>query len=203
MANVVQGGQYLNDALQHGLLNVQTNRAIQQMNNSFRNTLDSSVTGWFKETVETSHERWGGSKVRGHMEALVRKSKAYWQSDTYTYITSLDQLQTARRKNREVIMCHEGLSRRYEDQMCHGYNGDFKQHRGHGRENHFWRMVHQGCEETNPNGFTGWSTFADEWEENEELSKWENAYALITHSSIDNFLKGNIDCTDELSTGWN
>lgn len=204
MARVVKGGMIVSDAMRSGLVNSGTLNEIKRLNTEFSASLGDSASAWFKDAATTAFERFGGHKVMDRLEALTRKNEAFWDADVIRPLLSVGELQQAKRKMREYVMCHEVLSERYEDQTCHGYGGDFVHHEGHGMGNHMWRLIHDGEEYTHEGGFHGWTSWLDEPEDDEELRGFERYDCLLTHRAIDDLLMEGTenDITDPLNTGW-
>lgn len=203
MITVVNGGRFTNDAINHGLVNQRTVNEVKQATQSFASSLGSGVSNWFKQSVNDSFERFGGAKVRARLESLMAKADNFWKADTIMPMNSIQMLQHAKPMMREIIMSHDVLSRRADDQMCHAYDGNYRRHEGHREDNHMWRLIHQG-EENTTMGHTGWHTYCDEPEDSEHMTPTQLTYAKLTHTYIDELLEHEVayDITDPLNTGW-
>lgn len=164
MAQIVEGGSHMFDALAYGqTLHPGTQQFLQHQVERPTEALTDAGRG-FLSGVQQLYDRLSGSTAMRIARAAKRAAGSIWQSDEIRYLASIGEMQHAPLVMQRYILAHPYIRKLYQEQRIEGYSGSYRdpfpEDRG---ENHYdYRRVMSGVVEEDDDG--GWSatTYYDE-----------------------------------------
>lgn len=205
MAQIIEGGADLFDALAYGKPHPGTQQFLQTQIQNMSNVATEAGQRFYQNAVNL-YDRFSGSTAMRYANAARRAIGSIWQSDEIRRLASTGDFQQAPLTMQRWIMAEPTVRRLYQQQRVEGYEGSYVDvHKGDiGEEHYDYRRVMQGIvhgEDTDEDWTA--TTYLDDLlpddqellleEQVDILDSWTNIVAKIREGRSDPTSRWNAD----------
>lgn len=186
MAQIIDGGADLFDALAYGKPHPGTQQFIQSQLESFSNSVTDAGQRFYNNAMNL-YERFSGSSAMRYANAARRNIGSIWQSDEIRQLTTIGDLQQAPLTMQRWIMAEPTVRQLYQQQRVEGYVDSYVDtHQGNIGEDHYdYRRVMQGIVVDDDKDDWSATTYYDELlPEDQELLLEEQVDILVSWESV-------------------
>lgn len=205
MAQVVEGGSHMFDALAYGqTLHPGTQQFLQNQIERPTDTLTDAGRS-FLSGVQSLYDRLSGSTAMRIARAAKRAVGSIWQSDEIRRLADIGEMQHAPLVMQRYILAQPYVRKLYQEQRIEGYSGSYRDPfpEDRGEDHYDYRRVMNGVVVEDEDG--GWqaTTYFDELlpddydlsleEQVDILDTWANVVAMIRKGGEDPTSRWNAD----------
>jgi len=181
-------GVDLLDICAGGHLDMGTQSWLGDRSDALRATISTAAQGFFNQAASL-YTMISTSDAVQALRNLTVKAENAWQSNTITYLNSIEQIQAAPIVMQRYIMAQEDLRKMYLNGEVSGYGETYENLHGDGvgAKHYDWRRVMDGIVTVQDEGFQ-YTQYVEDTRDDAELTVFEKVDILRTWNQIPDML---------------